>query len=283
MSTSFTRKSIEITIALDVDGAANRFTFSGYAVNVSVSKSGGVEFSKAAVEIYGLPLDKMAQLTTLAWKPLNRRWNALEIRAGEGENLAVIFTGEITISYADLNGGSPVLRIEAQSGSYHVLVPDPQIALSGSQDVGGVMNMLAQKAGLQLENAGVSGSLSDCVLTGDPVTKMRQVADQIGADFFIDDGRAVLMPRGGVRAAEGSIPVVSADTGMIGYPTFTSQGIQAATYFNPALRIGANVKIESIVPSASGVWKIVSLTHELSANNPNASAWSTSFSGIWIE
>lgn len=283
MSGSFTRKNIQVAIALDVDGAANRFTFSGYAINATISKSGGVEFAKASVEIFGLSLDKMAQLTTLAWKPLNRRWNALEIRAGEGEDLSVIFTGEITIAYADLNGGSPVLRIEAQSGSYHVLVPDPQIALSGSQDVGTVMSMLAQKADLQLENAGVSGSLSDCVLTGDPVSKMRQVADQIGADFFIDDGRAVLMPRGGVRRPEGDIPLISASTGMIGYPTFTSQGIQASTYFRPGLRIGGNVKIETIVPSASGVWKVVSLIHELSANNPNSSAWRSSISGIWIE
>lgn len=121
------------------------------------------------------------------------------------------------------------------------------------------------------------------MITGDPITKMRAVADAVGADLIIDDDQIALVPRGKVRQAEGGIPVVSADTGMIGYPTFSGTGIQVSSYFRPDLRIGAAVRVSSIVPSASGVWKIVSLSHELSANTPNSGAWLTSFEGMWLD
>ena len=69
---------------------------------------------------------------------------------------------------------------------------------------------------------------------------------------------------------------------MIGYPTFTNTGIQGATFFRPDLRIGASVRVESIVPHATGTWKIVQLSHELSANMPSSSSWRTTFAAMWL-
>ena len=280
---TFTQKRIVVTVTLDKDGAGNQYVLDGFATNVSIQKTGGVEFSQATVEILGLSLDKMAQLTTLAWRPLNRRWNAMEIQAGDSETgLSVVFQGEITTAYADLNGGKAALHIEAMSSSYQVLRPDPQLAITSAQPAEDALKMLAEKANLRFENDGVQATLQNVVLTGDPIAKMRQIADQVGADLIIDDGDAVLIPRGKPRTASGSMPLVSVDTGMIGYPTFSSQGINCACYFRPDLRMGSTVRVESIVPSATGTWKIVQLSHELSANNPGSNAWKTSFSGMWI-
>lgn len=117
---------------------------------------------------------------------------------------------------------------------------------------------------------------------GDPITKIRTATNAIGADVIFDDDKTVLIPKDGVRRAEGGIPLVSAATGMIGYPVFTSQGIQCKTFFRPELRVAAVVKVESIVPHASGTWKITQLTHTLSAHNPGSSTWETSFDGMWL-
>ena len=68
MASTYSLKDIRVTITLDKSGANNQHTFQGFATNVAISKTGGVDFATAQVEIYGLSLDTMGQLTTLAFK-----------------------------------------------------------------------------------------------------------------------------------------------------------------------------------------------------------------------
>lgn len=282
MAGTYSLKDIRVSITLDKGGANNQFVFQGFATNVSLSKTGGVDFATAQVEIYGLTLPVMGQLTTLAFKPLDRLWNAIEIAAGErGSDLPVIFRGCVTVAYADLNGSSPVLKIEAQVGAYPLLEPASTVSIKGTQDAATFIQSQSAQAGFDFQNDGVKGTLSDTTIYGDPITKIRTATNAIGADVIFDDDKTVLIPKDGVRRAEGGIPLVSAATGMIGYPVFTSQGIQCKTFFRPELRVAAVVKVESIVPHASGTWKITQLTHTLSAHNPGSSTWETSFDGMW--
>lgn len=283
MASTYSLKDIRVTVSLDKEGANNQYVFQGFATNVAISKTGGVDFATAQVEIYGLTLPVMGQLTTLAFKPLNRRWNAIEIAAGEqGTDLPVVFRGCVTVAYADLNGASPVLKMEAQVAAYPILAPAGTVSVTGSQDIGAFIQSQSAQAGFDFQNDGVQGTLSDMTIYGDPITKARTAADAVGADLILDDDKAILVPKDGVRRAEGGIPVVSAATGMIGYPTFTNQGIQVSSFFRPELHVAAAVKVESIVPHATGVWKITQLTHNLSAHNPGANAWETSFEGMWL-
>lgn len=283
MAGTYSLKDIRVSIALDKGGANNQYNFQGFATNVAISKTGGVDFATAQVEIYGLTLDVMGQLTTLAFKPLNRRWNAIEIAAGEqGTLLPVIFRGCVTVAYADLNGSSPVLKIEAQVGAYPLLEPASTVSVTGSQDVGAFIQSQSAQAGFEYQNDGVQATLSDMTIYGDPITKIRTAANAADVDVVFDDDKTIILPKNGIRRAEGGIPVISSATGMIGYPTFTNQGIQCRSFFRPELRVAAAVQVQSIVPHATGVWKITQLQHSLSAHNPNSSAWETSFDGMWL-
>lgn len=283
MAGTYSLKAIDVSITLDVDGAGNQYDFQGFATNVSIAKTGGVDFAQAQVEIYGLSIDTMGKLTTLAFRPLNRRWNLIRISAGEqGRTLSTIFQGAITVAYADLNGSRPVLKIEAKTAAYPILDPTPQVSVNGTQTAEQLVQTFASESGFTFKNEGVQATLSDCVITGDPVTKMRAVASAVGADLILDDDKAVLLPQGAVRTSDGGIPVISSETGMIGYPTFSNTGVQVSTFFRPDLLIASAVRVESIVPNATGVWKITQLTHELSAYNPSSTTWKTSFEGMWL-
>lgn len=149
MAGTYSLKDIRVSITLDKGGANNQFVFQGFATNVSLSKTGGVDFATAQVEIYGLTLPVMGQLTTLAFKPLDRLWNAIEIAAGErGSDLPVIFRGCVTVAYADLNGSSPVLKIEAQVGAYPLLEPASTVSIKGTQDAATFIQSQSAQAGL---------------------------------------------------------------------------------------------------------------------------------------
>ena len=110
---------------------------------------------------------------------------------------------------------------------------------------------------------------------------MRRIAEAVGVDLIFDDEKVVLIKNHGTRKTQGSVPLINATNGMIGYPTFTNNGINVSTFFRPDLRIGANFKLETIVPRASGTWKITGLRHELCANDPGAQSWKTNITAIY--
>lgn len=62
--------------------------------------------------------------------------------------------------------------------------------------------------------------------------------------------------------------LLTKDTGMTGYPTFNNEGIVVTSLYNPAFKFNNLIKVESIVPNATRVWRITKLTHNLSTFNP---------------
>ena len=51
--------------------------------------------------------------------------------------------------------------------------------------------------------------------------------------------------------------------------------------YEPRLLLGGPVRIESMVPKASGLWRVTSVAHKLQANYAGASAWETSFKATY--
>jgi len=59
---------------------------------------------------------------------------------------------------------------------------------------------------------------------------MQAVKEEANIETFLNDGvpkTLIIWPKGGSRG--GSIPLVSRDTGMIGYPSYTQNGIVVST------------------------------------------------------
>ena len=225
----------------------------------------------------------MERLTHLGFKSFSLKRNKINVSAGEkGKTLSVIFKGEIINAWADFNAApSPTFKIEANCGLFPALIPQPPISVNGNQTVAGLIDQISKEIGYTLENNDITASIKDCIIEGDPVTKMRRIAGAVGANLIFDDDKVVLVEKHGIRKTQGSIPLINAMNGMIGYPTFSNNGINVTTFFRPDLRIGANFKLETIVPRASGTWKITGLRHELSANDPGAQAWKTSITAIY--
>ncbi len=264
MTAAYTEKAIDLIVNLDAQEAVK---LSGFACTVSVTKSAAPAFPTATVDIKGLSLELMERMTFLGFKAFGMAGNKIQIMAGEkGTTLPLIFEGDIMNAWADFNPvPSPVFRFEARGGLFCALAAQSPVSVEGNAKAEDMVRQLATEQGLEFENNGVTASVSNCVLTGSPVDKMRQVAEMAGADLLFDDGKVVLIAKQTVRTAEGAVPLINASNGMIGYPTFSNKGITFSTFFRPDLRVGASVEVETIVPRASGTWKIVGLSHELSA------------------
>ncbi|AZG13856.1 phage protein [Cupriavidus pauculus] len=72
---------------------------------------------------------------------------------------------------------------------------------------------------------------------------MRSVAKTTQTVWSIQDGKAILVPE--TSYMPGDIPVITADTGMVGLPEQTQNGITVKMLLNPSVKIGRLIQIDN--------------------------------------
>lgn len=280
----FSVKQIEVRITLGkgtFGGKGSEKVINGLPVRVRISKPGGKDKNKAKIGISGMAYADMEQLTTLAFRPLQSDKNLIAVYAGDAESgLSQVFSGEITTASADFNRApDPVFNIEAMAGYYPALIAAGPQSVASTMSAADFIAMQARAAGYSFDNQGVTSQIKDCIFSGSPVQKAQACAAQVGATLLIDDNAFILLPPG--QARKGDAVVLTPQTGMIGYPTFSSDGIEVTAVFDPAFQLGGLIHVESVVPKASGVWRITKLEHSLSANEPGDGRWESRISAAY--
>lgn len=290
MKGSFTKKRLEARITLAEGGfdpgtgqSANTKVVR-LGMDADISKPGGKEKPKCTLKIFNLPLDDMQVLTTLAFDPLAVKKNRLVLMAGDDESLAQVFAGDITSAVPRFAAdASSTFEISAITGYVASVTPAKPLTAAGARDVATLLEGLARQMGFAFINRGVSVSVRNVALMGGPMEQARQLADEARIDLIIDDGEMIAAPRGVLRQddAEGSTPLLRDKTGLIGFPGFDAKGVVGRCLYEPRLLPGGPVRIESMVPKASGLWRVTSVSHKLQANYGGASAWESSFNATY--
>lgn len=280
-NTSFRRKIIELHISLragSFGGQGNTKVVTGLPVKVKVEKCGPPDKPKATVEVAGMRYEDMEALTTLAFEPLRNAHNTITVLAGsEGEELSQVFSGEITESAADFSGAPDIWwKADVMTGYVASITPQGPSIIQGDQPVADFIAQQAKLAGFSFKNNGVTARLKNSVFSGSPVEQARAAAREVGAELLMDDSTWTLNPKGGAAATQGTTVLLSKDSGLIGYPAITSKGVDCKALYNPAFKLGEYVKVESVVPKATGLWRIVKLSHELHAFCPDGGPWESS-------
>ncbi|MCS6455933.1 hypothetical protein NX868_10205 [Burkholderia thailandensis] len=282
---SFTRKRIDLTITLGEgefgDDGSNTVTLTGLRVQSLITIPGGESMAGAQVRAYGLPISMMNQLTTIG--PINTAYrnNKLLMAAGDDENgMHVMYSGTIGEAHADFQGMPDVaFNVLGWAGLYDSVKPVGALSYVGTVDVATIMQELANTMGLTFENNGVQVQLSNPYLPGTALAQVRACARAADINYLIDRDTLAIWPRAGARATTGDIPLISPETGMRGYPMFSSKGITVVTEFNPDIKFGVPVKVRSSLEAANGIWNICDLSHALESELPDG-AWFTQFTAF---
>ena len=278
----FSVKTVRITIQLrkgEFDNGGNTVIIEGLPVSVTVTKQGGEAKNKASVTVDNLKLETATQLTTLAFKRLETYNNVIQIDAGsQGAELSTIFIGEITSAVPVMGDNKLSLKIEALAGYYPALIPSTPTSVQENTTVEKLMKQFADEAGYSFENKGITASIANSVFVGSPVEKAKTLARQADVDLLIDDNKFTIQPFEAPK--EGQIPLLSKGTGLIGYPSFSNEGINCKSVFNDKLKVGSYFKLESVLPHASGEWQITKVEHRLKAYTPNSGTWESDVTGV---
>lgn len=275
---TFTHRRIEATIVLGSGdfgdaGVSNTVTLSGHRMSANIVKGNSPSVDTAEIRIWGLTPNIMNSVSRLG-KPLEIvRNNSIQIRAGDDtRGLAMVFQGIVQNATQDFSDSPNVcLNIGGQAGALSAMAPVKPVSFQGQADVATLMTTIAasMKPPLTLENNGVDVVLSNPYYAGTATQQMEEVAEaaNIYASIDSEHNTLAIWPKDGSRS--GQAPLISLDTGLVGFPTFADVGIGIKVLYSPGLRLGGTFNLTSrAVPSANGSWVITMLSYELECEMP---------------
>ena len=280
MSGSYTQKLLTVQFTLGTgtfgETGQNILTISGLRVSATVVKSGGAALGSAQIRIFGMTQSQMNQLSTLGLLITQVRRNTVTLMAGDAiSGMSQVFTGTIVNAWSDYQGAPQVsFNVEAYAAYLDAIKPvAPTSYPPGGTDVATIMAGLATQMGLQFENNGVSAKLASPYFPGTAKDQAQRCADAANINWVIDNGVFAIWPKNAVRS--GSAVVISPETGLVGYPIFDSMGVILRTLFNPLIRYGCLVQVDSSLTPANGVWSVYALTYDLSCMTPGGPWFNT--------
>lgn len=97
------------------------------------------------------------------------------------------------------------------------------------------------------------------VMSGDTRSILNKLAKNNQADWSIQDGNLVFLPKD--KVVNQQAVLLSQETGMINAPVHTDDGLEITCLLNPDLQIGGLVRVQSILDFFNGDYKIVKLAH----------------------
>lgn len=218
-----------------LDLSALRITFA--------TKKGDAETPNSAeISVYNLADDTAARI--------RREFTQVHLSAGYEGNTGTIFRGNIRrVRVWRENGVDTVLSILAADGdrAYNFATVNATLA-AGSRPADrvrvcqGSMEAKGTKAGYTPDLGGQPLPRGK-VMYGMARQYMRDEARDTGTDWSIQDGKVQMVSRKGYLPGEAV--VLTHETGLVGSPEQTQDGISVRCLLNPRLRVGGRIKINN--------------------------------------
>jgi|SRR5579859_59627 len=260
------------------NAAQQTYTFQQHRMRIQV-RQGGKQFGNAKLEIYGVPLSVMNQIARLWLEALTPQGtDTVQVNVWDGSQFVPFFQGVITWSAVNASRMPHVfLDIEANAGMALTLQPTSPYSTPGGVTLKSALQAIAQPAGFQVDYAASAPTyqLSAVRVTGAPLDQIGQLMAHYPDLTWMPN-----LQRLQVRSALAPLGTdqidISSDTGLQGYPVYSTSSLQLATLFNPLITPGAALNV--VTPEFDFVtrtlWVASVLAHTLEANLPGGQ-WTT--------
>lgn len=253
-----------LRIGVEIGGQLK--TYVGLAATASGTKFANANQNECEVKISNLDEATRNYLLTEA-SPFNRnkRRKLLTVEAGRvSTGYALVFVGDIT----NVVGGQPpdiTLTIKAATSDYSkgVILARSQPGVTPLRNIAA---RVAQDLSLSLIFEATPRQIANYSYTGSAAKQVEQLGVMGRVNAFIDDRSLVVKDFNAPLANR--IRDLNMDTGMIGVPEFTEQGIKVKMLFDNQTTLGGGLRITSkINPAANGVYTVYKLGFELASRD----------------
>lgn len=196
----------------------------------------------AKIEIYN-PGEKILSV-------LQKKFTKIQLSAGYGNNIGLIFKGEIRNTFQSRKGVDKVATIYSGDGE-----KDWQNAIFNKTYTENIsIKTIIQDLFKTFKNSGlgdldgipdVKDKLRGQALSGSSKDILDKYADEYNFEWSIQDGNIIVSKNDGLLRKNEAV-LINSKTGMIGTPTVTEIGADVTTLLNPKLLPNFGFKIESI-------------------------------------
>lgn len=186
----------------------------------------------------------------------------ITFQAGYGKNLPLAFTGNITQSWSVREGVNMITQIECFDGGFaYINAITDQSFPSGTPQSSIVSSLVdnLKKYGVQPGAIGnYEGQISrGNVVSGSTTDNLKEIT---GGGFFIDNGKANCLREN--ECLESELIVINAKSGLLNTPVIEELYITLDILFEPSVKVGQLVAIESLTESRfNGLHKVLGIKH----------------------
>ncbi|ELY4670912.1 hypothetical protein SM021_001486 [Cronobacter muytjensii] len=245
------------------DSGNNKISISEARATVSLQSSGNLFGTQVNVSIFGLGLEMLAALSSKAMGLFGTDTGRISMKIFV-ENTA-IFAGYMTSSIANMNSvPNTALMITATANADLQNKTASPFSFNGSTPVTSVINAICKAAGYKPYIVGLDGKvISNPHYEGSVFDQLLSLCDDLGIAMSVAPPSISFWPQ--ESAKDDVKPLISPEYGLIGYPVFSNGGVMFQTQFSTLLTTGRDIELQTTLPHASGVYKLTSVTHELSS------------------
>lgn len=247
----------------------NTVTLENLRMVASIQKLGPPGAANADIRIYGLTETVMNTLSTIGVPTDQARKNLITLEAGDKiAGMSVVYDGDIIYCSQNYNASPDTfMQIVGITSRSYAMSPATPTSVAGLADVGTMMESLALKMSRAFKNTGVAVKITNPYFAGNYKRQAEDLARAANIEMF-DDGRTIhIWPKFSTRATP--IPLISVDTGLIGYPTASAFAMDFRCLYNPLIQFGGAIEMKSAIKTANRLWYVNSLSYDLSSQVPN--------------
>lgn len=230
---------------------------------VSFQSAGNLFGTQINVSIFGLGIEMLAALSSKSMGLFGSDTERISMKVFVGET--AIFAGYMTSSVANMNSiPNAALMITATANADLQNKPASPFSFNGATPVPDIINAICNAAGYKAYITGLDGLVvTNPHYEGSIFTQLESLCNDVNVAMSVAPPSISFWPQDSTR--DDVMPFISPEYGLIGYPIFSNGGLMFQTQFSTLLTTGRNVQIETSLPHASGVYKLTSVTHELSS------------------
>lgn len=235
-----------------------------FTVEFEIHRNSLSSASAGSIRIYNLNPDNRAQIRKDQYAPLDLRQVALI--AGYGNQpTSLAFAGHISHAWSVREGCDYITQIESFDGGFAYLNASTNTPFPAGTPQQAIVDSLATFLSRYGVSKGAIGSFEGEIARGNsfsgPTTEV--LTQQTGGAFFIDNNKVNCLKDNECLA--GDIPIINSASGLLGTPTREGQFISLDMLFEPNLRVGQLVRLDSATTDNrqffNGYHKVLSLRH----------------------
>ncbi len=188
----------------------------------------------------------------------------VQLAAGYGNNLPVIFRGNITQAWSVREGENFITQIESLDGGFAFSYGNTNTTFPAGTSMQVIIRSLIGT--LPGVTVGAIGEYPGSLLransySGNTTTLLKDIT---GGGLFIDNGRGNCL--GDNECVSGGLPIINSQSGLLGTPLREQTIISFDMLFEPRLLVGQRVQLDSLEGTSrganfNGLYKVISLKH----------------------